>query len=863
MRRIKILAILGLAFLLTASLSLAQIRSPKDVFGFEMGADYKLVRWDKMVEYFKMLDVQSDRVKVVELGKTTMGNPFIMVIISSKENLANLDKYKRIQRMLADPTGLSDARARKLAKEGKVVVLISCNIHSTEIASSQMSLEFAYQLATDNSPKTKRILNDVILLLIPSHNPDGQIMVVDWYNKWLGTQYEGCPLPWLYHKYVGHDNNRDAYMLTQKETRLVNDVLYKEWFPEIVLDEHQMGNRGARLFIPPMCDPINPNINPLIWREMEIIGAHMATDLEAAGCTGVVNFAYYTGWWEGAFLQSPWWHNIVGLLSEAASVRIASPIFQKKDELRGARRGLPTYAPHINFPHPWEGGWWRLRDIVRYELIISYSLLDTASRYKEEFKYNYYLMGKDAIEKGKKEPPFAFLIPKEQWDPPVATKMLTLLKETGVKIHKAKEPFTIEGITYPAGTYVILTAQPYGRYVKDLLEPQSYPDIRVYPGGPPLFPYDLCGWTLPYQMGVKVVPINSPLNADLVPVHKFPFTQGRFLGKGKNYIFSHKLNNSAIAINRLLKAGYKVYFAKERLTLGKRSFAPGAVIVAGRKGASTLLSKLAKELSLTIFPFNRSLSSIPTYRLKPLRIALYQPWTANMDEGWTRWLLEQYEFPYTTIHNAEIKAGDLKSRYDVIIIPDMSPERIIEGRKKGTMPPQYCGGIGTEGVENLKTFVDAGGTIIALDTASLLFIGKFGLPVVNVVEKIKPDKFFCPGSILEIEVNNNHPIAYGMPGKTAAVFRGSPVFKVLPSFNLKPQVVAKYPNKNPLMSGWLIGPDYLKNKAALVEVPIGKGRVILIGFRCQHRAQPHGTFKLLFNSIYYGCSSSAAGSKTR
>lgn len=851
--KIKLLFYATLFTFLLANLIYSQPLAPEEFFGFRMGTDFKLARWDKIVDYFYLLDKASNKIKVLELGKTTEDNPFIMAIISSAENLGNLEKYQRIQRRLANPDGLSEAQAKKLSAETKAVVLINCNQHSTEIASSQMAVELAYRLITEESTQIKKILDEVIFLLIPSMNPDGQIMVVDWYNKYLGTPFEGCRMPCLYHKYVGHDNNRDHYMLTQKETKLIAQVLYKDWFPQILLDEHQMGNSGPRLFIPPFADPANPNVDPIILREVGLIGHHMATALEQKGYSGAASGIRFTAWWEGGLVRTPWWHNIVGLLSEAASVHLASPIFQKIEDLAEEYRGLPGSKRMNNFPNPWPGGWWRLRNIVDYELVISLSLLNVAAHYKDMFLYNFYLLGKKAIEQGKKEPPFAYLIPPNQHDRGAASLMLEKLMESGVRLHQAQHSFRADGITYAEGTYVILLAQPYRNYIKDLLETQRYPDMRLYPKGPPIRPYDLTGWTLPLQMGVNVVPVTSPFVAELVQIKEFPAYIGKMSGKaGYAYVIDHKANNSFIAVNRLLKRGFKVYRSSNSFSTGGIDFTAGAIIIPQAKGLHSFLAKWAKELQCDIKAIN-SRPSVSCYLLQPLKLGLYQPWTANMDEGWTRWLLEQYEFPYKNLHDSEMRAGSLHNRFQVIVLPDMRYEQIVEGNTLGTMPPQYCGGIGIEGVVNLKSFVKNGGTLLCLDSSADFAIKYFGLPVKNVLEELKSEEFFCPGSLLELQVNNAHPIGFGMPSKAIAVFTRSPALQVLPTFQSQPEVVAKYSDSNPLRSGWLIGEANLFNKACLVHAPYyGKGHIILIAFRAQHRAQPHNTFKLLFNSIYYG-----------
>ena len=544
----------------------AQIMSPEEAIGFPVGADYKLARWETITGYLRSLAASSDRVILEERGKTTEGLDFVLVLISSPENLANLDRYKAIQQKLANPQEQEPAALERLVGEGKAVVMISCNIHSTEIASSQMSMELAYQLATENTPKVKEILENTILLLIPSANPDGLNMVIDWYERTVNTPYEDAPMPWLYHKYTGHDNNRDWFMLTQVETQLVTQILYEEWFPQVVYDVHQMGNRGARFVIPPYFHPVNPNIPPLLQRELALIGAQMALDLTSQGFTGVLSGAVYDTWWHGGFRTVPYRHNMIGILTEAASVNIASPIFQPRASLRGHRRGLSQYTQQTNFPEPWPGGWWRLRDIIEYEEAAAYSILSIVARQRKMFLANFYRMGLDAVEKGYHEPPRAFLVPMDQRDIHTAFKMLQILQRGGVKIHRANTNLTVDGVEYPAGTYVILMAQPFRAHAKDLLEVQHYPRRIPAPGAPPERPYDIAGWTLPLQMGVKVVKVVEAFSADLTIVEKIPSPVGKLhfdrvdLQDAVVYAFTNRMNLETVALNRLFqKGGYTLY----------------------------------------------------------------------------------------------------------------------------------------------------------------------------------------------------------------------------------------------------------------------------------------------------------------
>ena len=840
----------------------AQIISPEEAIGFPVGADYKLARWETITSYLRSLAASSDRVVIEDRGKTTEGLDFVLVLISSPENLVNLDHHKAIQQKLANPQRHDLTELKQLAREGKAVLMISCNIHSTEVASSQMAMEFAYQLATENTPEIKEILENTILLLIPSANPDGLNMVVNWYERTVNTPYEGAPMPWLYHKYTGHDNNRDWFMLTQVESQLVTEILYEEWFPQVVYDVHQMGNRGARFVIPPYFHPVNPNIPPLLQRELSLIGAQMALDLTSQGFTGVLSNAVYDTWWHGGFRTVPYRHNMVGILTEAASVNIASPIFQPRLSLKGHRRGLSEYAQQTNFPEPWPGGWWRLRDIIEYEKAAAYSIMSIVARQKEMFLTNFYKMGLDAVEKGKGEPPRAFLVPTDQRDVNTALKMLQILQRGGVETHRANASFMADGVEYPEGTYVVSMAQPFRAHAKDLLEVQQYPPRIPAPGAPPERPYDIAGWTLPLQMGVKVIKVVNEFEADLVSVEEIPVAAGKLHIDGVDfqqevvYVFKNQTNLETIALNRLLqKDGYTIY-QQQGETVWKTLHLPrGTIILKSDRiqGSDPAeLRDFAESLGIEIYALNQNFADDEP-KLRQPRLGLYKPWVANIDEGWTRWVLEEHEFPYRNLTDAEILAGDLAEWYDVIILPDMRASRMIEGHAEGSLPPEYVGGIGLEGAANLRTFVEQGGTLICLNWATELPTQYFGLEITNVLESDQSGpqnstgtEFFCPGSLLRVFVETTHPIGYGLEREIAVFFKSGPAFEARGG-----KKVAAYPNFNPLMSGWIEGEKRIRQKGALWDIKLGEGHVILFGFKPQHRAQSHGTFKLLFNAIYY------------
>jgi hypothetical protein len=840
-----------------------QIPSPEDFFGFKMGADYKLARWDKIVEYFTILDKSSPKIIVKELGKSTEGNPFLLAIISSPENLKNMEKYKKICRSLADPRGISQDEINKMIHEGKAVVAMTMSLHATEVGATQLSPELAYELITSSSAEINTILDKVIFLLFPCFNPDGEIMVVDWYNKYLGTEYEGSYLPWLYHKYTGHDNNRDAYMLTQVESRLVSEIMYHEWFPQLYVDHHHMGSYGARYYIPPYYDPLHPNVDPLIWREHMLVGSHMAVRLEEEGKKGIETGAPFTAWWMASFHMITNYHNIAGMLTESASAKIASPIYIHPDQLQPGERGRPEYKAQTNFPSPWEGGWWRLRDVVEQQKISIMAVLDLAARFPEMFLNDAYLKAIRNIECGKNEPPYAYIIPSGQHDYLTTDKLIQTLMLAGVEVHQTEKALQIDNTVYPPGSYVLLLAQPLRAYIKSLLEQINYPDnpwTRQYPGGPPMRPYDMAAFNLAEHMGVKALPINIPLDAPLIRIKEAKMPEGKVVGSGaKGYLLGHETNDCFKAINLLLEGDAEVYWLRKEIKDGGKSYPPGTIFIKAPAGLQSRLETVAKETHLTFDAVQDKVSG-EAYRLHPLKLGMYKRYLGgNMDEGWTRWILEQFHFPYNSILTKEMKKGNLNKKYDVIILPDDSMEMMIglkedDERMRGfLMPPEYKEGMGKEGVENLERFVKEGGTLITLDSACELPIEKFKLPIRDVVKDAPSKEFFCPGSTLHIKLNVCHPVAYGMEKEALALFWNSPAFSIVPTpWNEHYQIVAHYLEKNLLQSGWLIGEKKLSNKAAIIEAKYGKGRVILIGFRPQHRAQTHGTFKILFNSIYYG-----------
>jgi len=819
---------------MTALLLLALIQAaeppirPSAYLGFEPGADSMLADWKQVSGYMNSLAQRSPYVRVDTLGRTTEGRPFLLMTITAPANQARLAEIKRAQALLADPRRLTDSTLNAIRPTQPTVILISNNIHSTEVASSQMGLTLAYRLATD--PDLTRLLDSVVVLMIPSMNPDGLDTVVSWYRRYKGTRYEGGPLPWLYHKYVGHDNNRDWFMVTQAETRLVTRMLYKEWFPEVVYDVHQMGSNGVRLFVPPFIDPVNPNLDPALVAAINLVGAQMASALYDAGASGVAHQLSYDLWWHGGFRSTPTRHNMIGILTEAASTRLGSPITLPFDSLRQPARG-------VNQPAQWAGGTWHLGDIVTYELIAAEALVRLAARDRATFIDRFVSLGRRAVDAGLAGNPFAYVLPPppDQRDPEAWASLANVLTSGGVEVHRAAEAFTADGRSYPAGSLVVLMGQPFRAHAKDMLEPQRYTPVNDRP------PYDVAGWTVPYTMGVRAEVVNAPFSANLVKVDTVVPAPGRIEGAGEVFILKNRTNAESRAIAALLSAGQSLTIAGD------------SVIVRGPRARAILTEQAARGGFGVTAVRTAPVSSGMTRQRLP-RIALYQPWTGNIDEGWTRWVFEQYGITYTTVHDNDLKRGGLRQRFDVLVLPDAETRSLVSGSDSTRVPLQYAGGMTERGAEAISAFVRGGGTLVCLDGSSNFAIARLNLPVVNVLagEASGPQllRFYAPGSIFGTVLGGvgtggaGSPVTLGVPDSLKVYFESSAAFTV----SAPARALATYPSE-PLRSGYARFQERLEGKAALVEAPVGSGRVILFGFRPQFRGQTHGTFKLLFNAV--------------
>jgi hypothetical protein len=790
----------ALPFLLLTTLTFAAVPTPESHFGHKIGIDNELLDWDKVVTYFQALEKSSDRIKFRELGKTVEGRPQIAAIISSPANLKNLEHYRDIQLKLSDPRKTTPAEAAKLFGEGKTIVMITCSIHATEVASTHTAVEFAYRLLTEDNPKFKTILDNVIILLEPSQNPDGLDIVTKWYRQTRGTPYDGTNPPELYHHYVGHDDNRDWYIFTQPETRNTAK-LENEWHPQIVYDVHQMGSNGARLFVPPWMDPVDPNIDPILASLCNMIGTGVATDLYAAGKTGIAINGVYDFWSPGRQYQA--YHGGARILTESAGVKIATPITLKPSDIAETALGYNPRERSWNYLVPWMSGEWHLRDIIDYQSIAWESLLYQAATKRADMLRYFYDINQHNVERTS---PYAFVIPAAQRDPGAARKMLETLAFGDTEIQQASSAFTADGKSYPAGSYVVSMHQPFSSWAKTLLEKQDYPDLRMYPGGPPKRPYDVTAQTLPMLMGVDVATVKDSFQAPLKPAKAFSFDLDHPKPAGgfaASDVYSWK------EVAKIWKAGKPVF---RDTSTGDFYTSAGA----GRR------------------------------EIRAPRIGMYQSYNPSMDEGWTRWLLDDFGIAQTSLHNADIQAGGLKQRFDVIVIPDQQRGLILNGHRAGTMPPEYVGGIGEKGAAALKEFAEQGGTLILFNHASDFATQDLGVKAKNVLTGVGNRDFYSPGSLLNVSLDTKNPLAYGMPAEITLWSEQSPAWDA-PS----EQTVARYPSDHVLASGWLLGEKYLTGKSALLDVPTGKGRMILFGMRPQYRGQSYQNFKLFFNALIY------------
>lgn len=845
------------------------IASPKSYFGFEPGSDGNLFTYEKLISYLEEVDENSPRLKMVEIGTSPMGKKMYIAFISSAENIGRLEEYRKINRELALNPELSETERQEYIEKGKVFVLSTLSMHSTEVGPSQAAPLIAHDLVTTSDPKKLEWLDNVVLMMVPNHNPDGMDKVVENYYKYKNTEYDGASLPDVYHKYVGHDNNRDFVILSQDDTKAIASIYNQTWFPQVMVEKHQMGSTGVRYFVPPNHDPIAENVPGEIFAWSGLFGQNMAKDMAAAGCKGVAQHYLFDDYWPGS-TETCIWKNVIGFLTEAASARTASPVYVEPTELSVGGKGLSEYKKSINMLLPWEGGWWRLGDIVKYEIVSTMSVLKTASLHNEDILRFRNDICRQMVEAGKTEAPYYYVMPREQKDAGELVKLVGLLKEHGVEVYTLEKEMVIDDIAYHSGDVVVPLAQPFRAFVKEVMETQEFPERHYTPGGELIKPYDITSWSLPLHRNVKSYEINT--RSDLlegsieriegayslaVPVNEEAAMAVLPVEYNESFRTAFAAKEKGIAVMRLdedVRTGEK--------TVGKGGF---AIPLSGktRDDALALIGEL--EFPVIYIPGGKEPKMSP---LEVPRIALVETYFHDMDAGWTRFVFDTYHIPYTKIRPHEIKDADLQKNYDVILFPDEDNNLLMEGKYKsgenyyqGNYHPDYTKGIGKEGKKELITFLDEGGLIISWGRSAGLFEGtlkigekddaeQFRLPFRDISDNLKKAGLYVPGSLLKIELKEDHPLTLGLPAEIGVFSRARPVFSTsLPGFDTDRRVIATYPEKDVLMSGYAAEEEKLGNKAAMIWIRKGEGELVLFGFGPQFRASTQSSYKLLFNAL--------------
>jgi hypothetical protein len=883
MRNTLRFGVLGLTLLaLTAPGITAQqaVPQPDQYFGFKIGSDGELARYPKILEYFQTIAKSTDRVTYEEIGKTTMGNSYALLRISSPQNLARFDRLVEINRRLADPRGLSEAEAQKLAAEGKPFYLLYATIHSTEVSNGQAIINIVHRLATENSPQIRQILDNSVVLMVPSQNPDGQHLVIDHWYKTKGTNYNRV-YPDLYHKYVGHDDNRDWFMFTQKETRMNIELVQNTYKPIISHDMHQQGAGGSRIFVPPFTDPFDVNIHPILALGQATVGQAMASALIGEGKEGVAWLQSYDMW--SPARQYMIYHGQPRILTEIANSggNLADPYVNPQEG-----RPLGPQERRWNFPVPYSKDTWTLGQQVDYGMTAALAGMAHVAKYGHEWLYNFYTVHRDWVNYDKG--PFAFIVPATQRDPYATYEMLDILKFGDVEIHKATAAFSANGKTYPAGSWVIKTAQPYGAFAKTMLEKQDYPDLRVFPGGPPQRPYDVTGHTLWMLMGVTVDVADMPFDAPLEIVKEVAPVAATVAARPKGaYLVDPGSYGFFKTVAELQKANVPVYRAGKAFDAQGAKYAAGTWVIPPTAAAQKIVETAGKSLGIAIAGVDR-VPAVDGFRLKPAtKVGLWKG-ANNMPGGWLLWMLEQYGINHEIVKSQDF-TGDLNAKYDVILLPtNTSKARIVNGLDPKRNDPaewSWAFGVGEDGWKKLRAFVENGGTLLAIGTAVDTAQELFDLPIDKALPEGRPapatgsadavlrdtfssparlmqtlrdrvadpqSLFYCPGSLLANEFDVNNPVAWGMPASWPVFFEGDQAYRLRPGFGIETQVVSRYPTSNILQSGWLLGEEYLRDQANILSFRINKGFVVTYGSQVDFRTQPRTTFKLIFNGMFHG-----------
>ena len=863
-----------LMFCAFSTMILAQqiaITTPQSHFGFTPGDDRQLFNYEQLIGYLNELDTQSPRIKMINIGTSPMGKPMYIAFISSAENLNNLERLKEINHQLALNSELSEVERDNYSNEGKVFVYATLTMHSGEVGPAQSSALVAYQFATDQSQETAEWLNNVVYMMVPSHNPDGMNMVVENYLKYKGTKYEGASLPRVYHKYIGHDNNRDFVILSQEDSRAIARVYNQTWLPQVMVEKHQMGRSSARYFVPPMHDPIAVNVDAGLWTWAGVFGQNLINDMTNEGLAGVSQNYIFDNYWPGS-TETCLWNNVIAFLTECASAKDATPIYIEPNELMAYGKGISEYKKGSNFPLPWEGGWWRLSDIVNYELSSTKSIIKTASIFKKEILLFRNDMCKREVNKGLTKPPFYYVIPQSQHDKSELVNMINLIRRHGINVYTINDDVLVDGRIFNKGDYLVPLAQPYRALIKEILEAQEYPERHYSPGGKLMKPYDITSWSLPLHRQVKSFEIDqrvvdfdneiSLLEEDIDRFAELPheFAAGIFsIDNNESFKAAFMAKANGLEVKRL-----NADLAVNNVLLKKESF-----VVYGDSKSRETWQVMASELSIAPMFLNYA-EDLDATTVEVPNIALIETYFHDMDAGWTRFIFDKYFIPYKVLHPEDLKTRNLKDEFDVLLFPDVNESKLMEGMYKSdegtysmsSYAPEYVVGMGKEGKSNVIEFIEYGGVVLSWGRSTELFEGmlkigtdeeseQFQFPYKNISKSLAKEGLYVAGSLLQVKINTDSPLTYGMPNVIGIFSRGKPVFSTsLPKFDMDRRVIATYTDHNLLMSGYIAKPKLLYNKSAMIWLKKGKGQLVLYGFNPQFRASTQASFKLLFNGLF-------------
>ena len=852
------------ALLTIPAMAQDQLPSPTAFFGFKPGSDRQLFTYEKSIDYFKLMDAHSNRLKLIKIGESPMGKPMYVAFISNEQNIANLFKLKEINKQLAINPSLTQAQQEQMIREGRVFVYATLSMHANEVGPAQAAPLIAYELITSKDPEIRSWLDNTVYMMVPSHNPDGMDMVVNNYLKYRGTKYEGASYPGVYNKYVGHDDNRDFITLSQTDTKAIAAVSDTAWYPQVMFEKHQMGSTGVRYFVPPPADAIVQVIDANLWNWMKIFGSNMITEMTDDSLKGVVQQYIFDDYWPGS-TETSLWKNVISMLTECASAKFATPVYVEPTELRAGGKGLAEYKKGINMPDPWKGGWWRLSDIIKYEQSSIKAIIKTAALHKDEIlKFRNDLCRKE-VNKGKTQPPYFYILPQQQADQSELVDLIRIMQEQGIDMYQLNKNVTVDNFDFHRGDIVIPLAQPYRPFIKEVMEAQTYPVRHFTPGGKVIRPYDITSWSLPLHKGLKSHELDVyaeqvanhisklPLHFNFMkPIEKSGWGVAFKAGDNESYQDAFDLLAQKVAVFRTDEA-----FSVDGTVIPKGSF----VVQNG-----SALTKLMPKLTVNPVALQQK-PAVKMHKISMPRIALMETYFHDMDAGWTRFIFDTYHIPFTVVHPGEVEKTDF-SKFDVLIFPDMSKSVLMDGKYSESgyyqpnYPPKYTKGIGKKGLQKIMAFVNSGGKVLSWGRSTDLFLGtltiqpkkgekeSFVLPYRNLGKSLQKQGLYCPGTFVKVNWKPDHPLTLGMAKQTGIFYRGNPVFRTsIPGFDMDRRVIGWFPEDHILLSGYAEHLQLVGNKPIMLWLKKGKGQMVLYGFSPIFRASTPVTYKLVFNAL--------------